>query len=108
MPASGGIVLNRNGSFGGNDAPILQRVETGGKSSTTNPSVMRQDIAFEGTFKPKTHLNSNLPQHTDEGGMPFGTFGGPALLHKVPDERKSYAIDDNTNGHSFYQKNSIK
>ena len=57
--------------------------------------MLRQDTAFEGTFKPKTILNNNLPQHADDGGMPFGTFGGPALLKALPDERKSYALDDN-------------
>ena len=41
---TGGVVLDRNGSFAGNDAPILARVDTGAKSSTNNPVVMRQDI----------------------------------------------------------------
>jgi hypothetical protein len=53
---------------------------------------VRNEIAFEGTFKPKTHLNANNIHGNvggaDENGMPFGTFGGPQF--RIPDERKSY------------------
>ena len=70
---------------------------------------MHNEIAFEGTFKPKNHLNNNnYPGNVggaDESGMPYGTFGGPQL--RVPDDRKSYQIDaseGNVPGQSFHVK----
>lgn len=58
-------------------------------SNTQKKDQQYASLAFEGTFKPITHLNNNTGGNMgDDGGMPFGTFGGPGL--KVPQERASY------------------
>jgi hypothetical protein len=68
-------VLDANGSFGGIAAPLQQNLEVDNK--TINKQTFRQEIAFEGTFKPKTHLNNNMYNAgADEAGMQYGTFGG--------------------------------
>ena len=56
-----GVVLDRNGSFGGNGG--LNNLDQNAiqKKNSSNASALRQEIAFEGTFKPKTILNNNLP-----------------------------------------------
>ncbi len=81
-------MLNNRGSFGGDGAQTTNNLgmeipNTRGQKKD-DPA---QSLAFEGTFKPKTHLNNNMG-HADNGGMPFGTFGGPGL--NLPQERVSY------------------
>ena len=68
-------VLDANGSFGGTAGPLHQNLE--GDNKTTNKQTLRQEIAFEGTFKPKTHLNNNMYNAgAEDAGMQYGTFGG--------------------------------
>ena len=79
-------VLDANGSFGGTAGPLQQNLEADNK--TINKQTLRQEIAFEGTFKPKTHLNNNMYNGAaDETGMQYGTFGGQQLMSRFPEHR---------------------
>ena len=79
-------VLDANGSFGGTTTPLEQNLE--GDNKTINKQTFRQEIAFEGTFKPKTHLNNNMYNAgAEDAGMQYGTFGGQQLLSRFPDQR---------------------
>jgi len=74
------------------------------ESGVVNPGVA--DIIFEGTFKPQTmHLNqpANYSGNVDEGGMPFGTFGGGYRLEEG--SGAAYPARDQT---SFYNASSDK
>ena len=64
------------------------------------------DIVFEGTFKPQTlHLNqyAMYSGNVDDGGMPFGTFGGGNHL----EERSSNAYPSHVHT-SIYNVSSDK
>ena len=65
-----------------------------------NTTVGDNEVMFEGTFKPQTHL-VYPPAAAEEGGMPFGTFGGFGG-QLPPAERPSYNGDDAHSGNSFY------
>jgi len=68
------------------------------KGTTT---VGDNEVMFEGTFKPQTHLGypAYNPNGVDEAGMPFGTFGAGGGNGMPIADRPSYSEYTNDGGH---------
>lgn len=95
-----------NGSNNGMSGRILTdgNKTNGNEKGTT---VGDNEVMFEGTFKPQTHLGypAYNPNGVDEGGMPFGTFGAAVGGIMPIADRPSYSEYTNEGGNqgtSFY------